>query len=268
MRLLSETEVKDYVFEMLGDFADYCDKNGLRYYLCGGTLLGAVRHKGFIPWDDDVDLLMPRPDFDRLHALLKKETIKTYYKLIGYNAKEGYWPFAKLIDLRTKVDNEFSSADKHLWIDIFPMDGLPDNVEESNTVLSFAPSRKVKFVRAFAKVGKGQSFIRTIGKIPVMIYLRTIGIRKTAKKIDSMARKYPFENSAYVGGIAWSLGPKERMIREEYTPVTDLEFNGRLFHAPACWDKYLKQIYGDYMKLPPVEQRVNHSNKVFWNEEV
>lgn len=267
MRQLKDTELKDQIFRILCDFAEFCDANHLRYYLCGGTLLGAIRHKGFIPWDDDVDLLMPRPDFDRMHELVRHNPIKPFYRLIGYNADKGYWPFAKLIDVRTKVINEYSTADKHLWIDIFPMDGLPDDIEESNRILSYAAPHKVDFVRAYARMGKGKNITHTLGKIPVMLYLKLIGIKKTAQRIDSLARQLPFEESEYVGGIAWSLGPKERMRREDYVPIQDVEFNGRMFHAPACWELYLKQIYGNYMELPPVEKRVNHSNVVYMKDE-
>ncbi len=263
MRQLDSDEIKKYTFNILCDFAEFCDKNGIRYYLSGGTMLGAIRHKGFIPWDDDIDVLVPRPDFDRMHTILKETHVKPYYKLEGYNAGVGYYPFAKLVDVRTKVINEYSTVDNNLWIDIFPMDGLPDDIESCDEILSFASPLKINYNRAFAKVGKGKNIIRTIGKIPIKIYLNLFGLKKVTKKIDTLARKYPFEESEYVAGIAWSVGPRERMRREDYVPMVDVEFNGKLFHAPACWDTYLKQMFGDYMKLPPEDQRINHSNIVY-----
>ena len=258
MRKLETSEVKQTIFDILCAFADYCDKYQLRYYLSGGTLLGAIRHKDFIPWDDDIDLLMPRPDYGKLHELLKNESIRPYYKLISLEAGNSFWPFAKLIDTRTHTENTYATTDRWLWIDIFPMDGLPNDEEESNKILSQAPPMKIWFNRCNAKIGEGKGTIRSIMKIPMILALRLYTPERLGRKLDTLAKQYSFEDSDYVGGIAWSLGPKERMYKTDYLVTEDVEFHGRKFHAPACWDYYLSRIYGDYMQLPPENQRVNH----------
>ncbi len=258
MRELKKEEIKDNIFEIMCEFTQYCDEHGLRYYMCGGTLLGAIRHKGFIPWDDDVDLLMPRPDFDKLHELIKKEPIKSYYELTGFNARNGDTPFAKVVDRRTRIDSKYLVMDKNLWIDIFPMDGLPDDEKESDALLTRTIHIRKKISRSYARIGSGKGMFRTLFKIPAVILYRIIGAKTYAKQLDTIARRLDFDKCEYVGGITWSLGKGERMKKSEYIPYEDKEFNGRLFHAPKCWERYLTQNYGDYMKLPPEEKRITH----------
>lgn len=258
MRQLNGMEIKQCVFDILCSFSEFCDKNDLRYYLCGGTLLGAIRHKGFIPWDDDVDVLMPRPDFDRLHVLLKEENIQSYYKLIGIQNENSFLPFAKIVDTRTHVENEYSTFDENLWIDIFPMDGLPENQNQSDRILRKAMLLKKCVSLSVAKLGKGKSIFRKIGKIPFAIFMHLYSPSKIGKRLVELSQRYDFNESEYIGGIAWSLGSCERMKKSEYLPYYEVEFCGKYFHAPACWDYYLTQLYGNYMILPPENQRINH----------
>lgn len=266
MRRLDAQEIKKNIYDILCAFTDFCDEHGLRYYLCGGTLLGAVRHKGFIPWDDDIDVLMPRPDYERLHKLLRNEGIKSYYKLISIENGNSFWPFAKIIDIRTHIENQYVTSDRYLWIDIFPMDGLPENQKQSDKLLSKAPSLKIWFSRCTAKIGKGKGIFRKFLKIPMLVLLRLYTPERLGRKIDKLAKQYDFDESEYVGGVSWSLGPQERMKKSDYLPYCDVEFWGRKFHAPACWDFYLSQIYGDYMQLPPENQRINHDFVAYINE--
>lgn len=263
MRKLNDDEVKQTILDILIAFADFCDDNELDYYLSGGTLLGAVRHKGFIPWDDDVDILMPRKDFERMHEMLKEQDIKPYYKLIGLNAGNSFWPFAKLVDTRTKTANEFATTDQWLWIDIFPMDGLPDDIAESDELLSKATPLKKWINRCNAKLGKGINPFRAIAKIPMIIALKIITPNYFGKKLDMYARSYDFETSEYVAGVAWSLGPKERMKKSKFTPRVEVEFCGRNFWAPGCWHEYLTSLYGDYMQLPPEADRLTHEFEAY-----
>ena len=107
MKKLSSDEIKETIFQILSEFADYCDKNNLRYFLSGGTLLGAIRHKGFIPWDDDIDVIMPRPDYERLHNLIIESPISSRLYLRSYENGAADFPFAKIEDLNTEISDEF-----------------------------------------------------------------------------------------------------------------------------------------------------------------
>lgn len=258
MRRLDGDEVKQKIFGIMCDFADYCDEHGLRYYMCGGTLLGAVRHKGFIPWDDDVDLLMPRPDFDKLHELMKTEPMQPYYELRGIMAGNADIPYAKVVDKRTLIDAKYLTSNEHLWIDIFPMDGLPDDEAQSDELLTRVIAIRKKISRSEAKIGTGKNPIRTVLKVPAVFIYRLIGAKTYAKKIDRMSRRLDFDKCEYVGGITWSQGKNERMKKSDFVPYKEIEFNGRMFHAPMCTEYYLTRLYGDYMQLPPEDKRVTH----------
>ena len=267
MRELTENEIREELFQILCDFIDYCDGHGLRYCLCAGTMLGAARHKGFIPWDDDIDVYMPRPDFDRFHELFQTEPVGRQYKLIGINAGEGFWPFAKMINTRIAVENPYTTTDRNLWVDIFPMDGLPEDEKESERILAQSLPCRKKIDRCNAKIGAGKNKLRAILKIPMILFYKAVGAEHYGKKLDKLARGYDFESSEYIGEIVWSLGAKERMKKESFLPFSEVEFHGRLVNAPGEWDAYLRTLYGNYMELPPEEKRIRHGFLAYKKDE-
>ena len=128
MKRLNLDEIKDIELSLLIEFDKLCKKNGLYYTLCGGTLLGAVRHRGFIPWDDDIDILMPRPDYDRLlnNLYIDRRTLPTHMEFVSWKEGSSNFLFIKLMDNRTKVVVDYLNpalGGKHIWIDIFPIGG-------------------------------------------------------------------------------------------------------------------------------------------------
>lgn len=255
---LSLSEIKNIELEILRRFAKCCDENNFRYYLCGGTLLGAIRHKGFIPWDDDIDVLMPRPDYIKF---LEKNADTQQFNVGTIWNKSANIPFAKIFDVTTKIDQKYSNCInmEHLWIDIFPMDGLPD--EDKRCIWLY---KKARFYRKMlslseAKYGTGTTLAKKVVKSIMYPLARLIGSERWVTLLDRYAQQYEFEKCENVGGVVWGYGPQERMKKEEYIPYIEVEFEGHKFHAPKCYDKYLRNLYGDYNQLPPQNQRLNHS---------
>ena len=154
---LNLRDVQAVGLEILLKFDEYCRRHGLRFYLCGGTLLGAVRHGGFIPWDDDVDVFMPRPDFDRLFELDKTDPIGGGCELASVLNGKLPRAFAKLYDTRTRVDRPYLKpiGGPHLWIDILPVDGLPGNERACRRLLRLRTFLEMHNLAAMWKVGTG-----------------------------------------------------------------------------------------------------------------
>lgn len=265
-RLLTLEEVQSRELRMFKLFDGFCREHGLRYYMCGGTLLGAVRHGGFIPWDDDIDLMMPRPDYDRMQEFMKEQPFMPeheFHSLQLGNLREN---FTKLVDTRTEVDKQYvyDEYDVNLWIDIFPMDGLPeDDAEVEKIYKAVARKRKLlKFLKA--KPGTGRNAFKKVIKpiIKPVVELFT-SKEKLLNDIERIARRYPFDESKYAGSIAYAYGPQERMIREDYVKQIEMQFEDLMAFAPEDYDTYLKAIFGDYMTLPPEDKRQVHFMDIY-----
>lgn len=254
---------------MLQTFVNFCEEHNLQYFICGGTLLGAVRHKGFIPWDDDIDILMPRPDFEKFQEIVKKNNllIDHYLEVHSFGLKNLNDPFCKVMNLNTVMDKHYieDEFDKHLWLDVFPMDGLPESDKKTKKIY-----KKILFLRrilvmlkAKEEVIKNESKtkLKAMIKPIIRIMLKPIGVQGIVKMIDNTCKKYDYETLKYVGGIAWGYGPQEKLLKENIKDCK-ISFEGLQVNTFSCYDEYLKNLYGDYMKLPPKEKQVAHIMKV------
>ena len=256
---LSISEVKEIELGLLLKFDQICQQHGLTYYLCGGTLLGAIRHKGFIPWDDDIDVLMPRGDFEKLLELEKMQDSTEIEQIVSWKSGKSIYPFIKLINTNTVLKEKYLSEEftTGVWIDIFPFDGMPDDDR-----LIAKKFKKIKFYKtilltAYSEQGTGASWIATAVKMILIPLCKHINTTRLCDKLNTISKEYPIEDSPYVGGFLWGYGPQEKMPRT-FLESVEVEFEGHKFPAPKCWDYYLTQLYGDYMKLPPEEKRVFH----------
>ena len=272
--LLDKTQVQQLLLSMLEDFAAYCRKHGLRYYLVGGTLLGAVRHQGFIPWDDDIDVGMPRPDYERFLELVRTEPVAPYLQTISGEEGTLSNPYCELIHMQTRLDRNSSRyirekcQNLHLFMDIFPQDGWPEDAREAEKLASKMKKMRYMIQNARAKIGKGTSLVRILAKTPAVLVMRLIGYQRVINRMNRIAKTYDYDSSRYVGAITYGIyGPGERCLHDEVVDFTEVTFEGKRYPAPGCYDRYLTQIFGDYMQLPPEDQRADHKMKVWYEGE-
>lgn len=269
MKQLSLDEIQKLEFDILKEFDRICRKHNLRYTLAGGTLLGAVRHKGFIPWDDDIDVAMPRKDYVEFLKIAPEELSIASYKLHTPYDSYSRFSYSKLMDTRI-VNIEFPHAVQHelsLYIDIFPLDGMMGNETERNRRKDRVDKLdkrlyRLKSAKYRKKEEKGiKKFIWSLLALLNMLYPKFYLI----KKLDKMVMEYEFDTSDYVGSIIGGCGGYREMIkREEYEMIGSVEFEGCEFMSMKNTDLYLSNLYGDYMKLPPVEDRKQHENYFYW----
>lgn len=260
MKYLTLSEIQEELLTLLDSFDHFAKENGLRYSLDAGTLLGAVRHQGFIPWDDDIDLIMPRPDFEKMLSLANSTRLE--YTLSYLNTTGATYPFAK-------YENEaigtcealYREKNRFLWIDIFPADGMSD-VDEENTQ-DFLSVCKLKNRRMFQNYPSLNPVLNVL-KTPLRAIMElTMPSDKIAEQITEIAMRHPYEQSLYCRDLVWANNPNARLLTEDFDNLILLDFAGRKFPAIPHYHEYLTSQYGDYMQLPPEEQRKPHGLKTW-----
>lgn len=247
-------------------FVEICEKNNLRYYMLGGTLLGAVRHGGFIPWDDDMDFGMPRNDYDKLLLLLlteyKKDFIITHYSVSNTHDYQ-----LKLESDKVKILH--NGREKNPWIDILPLDGMPNNF-----FLRKLHGIHLLSLRALYKISHMSSNVadfnpyrtrleKWIIKAAELMKLENFFVEETRlNRLDRLLRKYSFDNNNYVINFMGAYKLKEMFPKKVYEDVILYKFEDKTFFGPKDYDSVLKQLYGEYMVPPSDAAKNKHSTTI------
>jgi len=263
--------VQQGALEVLKQLTDLCQAQGWRYFLTYGSMLGAVRNQGVIPWDDDIDIMMPRPDYEKLRTyfkqnaealmplkLFEKETVPEYPHMI-----------ARISDQRYHlIFNNEKDYGIGLFVDIYPLDGVGNDFEEAVrqvdkakriASLCFLTGRK-----SFA-VDNTKSKLKMLLKVPTYFWAKMMGNSHYIRKLEKVAKIHDYDDSAYVACVSWPAGKKEGRQRdvfkkEVFENLVDVPFEDTTMKIPQQYDHFLSVTYGDYMQPPPEDKRTtNHT---------
>lgn len=263
---LSLKEIQNEEKELLRKTVEYLDKNNIEYYISYGTMLGAIRHKGFIPWDDDIDISMTRNNFEKLIDIAKhKNTIDNDLEIQSYELGNSVYPFIKIINKKIFLEDNIS-VDQNLWIDVFPLDGLPSDEKKIKKIMNktfkmaelyMVKNFKYKEIPKTTRSNKA-TIIKYLAK-PVTIFINK---EKWMQKYLKVAKSYDVNSSKKITSVVWHgkkiiVFPKEILESEIYN-FEDIKVKGF-----KDYDNYLKACYGDYMKLPPENERNTHNIKAY-----
>ena len=255
-------EMQNVVFHILCEFDRICRENHIRYFVVGGTLLGAVRHQGFIPWDDDVDVGMLRQDYERF-IKIAQQLLPAYLFVQNYKTDpEFVFGFTKIRDSRTtyiEAHLKNRKMNHGIFIDVFPFDYYPMNPIKQSAIIIKKRILSCGVRKAFLAGDKNktlalEAFITN--KLGNMVSMKYPSVTDIIKARDQLLKSVP--ESELVTNYYGFWGSREIVPAAWLKESTPLCFEGLKVMAPSYYDAYLRNVYGDYMILPPLEKRVSH----------
>jgi lipopolysaccharide cholinephosphotransferase len=255
MKLATQGELRQIQLRLLDAVDVFCKKNNINYMLASGTLIGAIRHKGFIPWDDDVDVYMPRPDYNKFVAGFNSDGGS--YEVVSFDLDHKFlYPYAKVFDTDTVlIERNAINYNLGINIDIFPIDGI----EDDDTALV---RRQVFLGRVYSVKVVSFSRNRAMHRNALLCALKCLfcwlPTEWVVGRIIANAKKYEYGAQKSVCVLSEGLANNRILRKEIFSNTVEGEFEGNVYQIPAGYDEYLKATYGDYMRLPPEEDRVSH----------
>lgn len=247
-------------------FVQLCEKHNLRYYFIGGSVIGILRHGGFIPWDDDIDIGMPRKDYDRLMEILKTDMPEGYGICNRHTDENWHFNLSQFVDLESEVliDLAEKSRKAHVWLDIFPLDGLPDG-----RLRRWLHVKNILLHRYLVQIANIQTQVDTHRKRPlieklVLTFCRVIPVGKLVntdrvlERMERILQKYDYDESIYVGNMLGRQRAREVVQRAQFGTPCKATFVDMQVNIPEKYHELQTHFYGDYMAMPPEEKRESH----------
>ena len=257
---MNKPQMKQY--ELLCEIDRICRKNSINYYLDSGTLLGAVRHQGFIPWDDDIDVGMFRKDYEKFKSILNEE-LNNKYLFQNYESDSNFgFVFGKLRIKNTKYTEQISKKTKAkdgIFIDIFPFDNACDDEKKHEKNFKKVVIFRMMLLLKQRYIINTSSLIKKIEKLILRILSIFVTKKFIIKKINKIINLYNYETTKCICNFSTAYFKKNRYDRDWFSDIAILKFEDKEFLCPKNYDEYLKYLYNDYMKLPPENKRINHS---------
>lgn len=272
MRKLTLNELKETQICILTHVADFCEQNEIQYWIDSGTLLGAIRHKGYIPWDDDIDVGMLRADYDKFSKLFNSSDSQYRFVCLE-NSPKFYLPHGKVCDMNTILYEPDENGEKlAVNIDIFVYDNAPDDEVELKKMYDKRDFLRKIYWMQNNYIDKNGNIVKVILKyLRRAIYRLRYKNRNPVEEMIQNSKKYMMSQTKRVGNF--TAFTRMSCDKSVFSSFIDVEFEGKKYKAPVGYDEWLRSFYGDYLELPPEEKRVSHHSFLAYvindaNEEV
>ncbi len=261
MKVINKIELKQLQLNILNDISQFCESHHLRYYMAFGSLLGTIRHNGFIPWDDDVDIMMPRPDYDKFIKTYNAENSSNFLRLLYFGTDKRYYTtFAKVHDTRTRYQEKLCKETIYgVFVDVFPLDAYTNKIRYKLDLLLLRLA-SYKFKITHNKSGMIKNMVKILTKMILFPF--------SANLFLNMANWLRGDGNFEDCSMVYSNAGITKLLPRELLDKSELhDFESLKVRIPSGYDGLLKIWYGDYMKLPPESERILRHDAIIWWKE-